>query len=110
MRAVATILERSEEDTIQDWFALVQCESSLMQVPLSHKLRCGHLHHIFGDLVLRLGRIVLLKQGNCVYRGNSAREEPSKTGLYCRDDGSRIETCKSASLTRLQKNFSQHRF
>jgi ActR/RegA family two-component response regulator len=54
VESVATILERSEEDTIQDWFALVQCESSLMQVPLSHKLRCGHLHHIFGDLVLRL--------------------------------------------------------
>jgi hypothetical protein len=54
VESVATILERAEEDTIQDWFALVQCESSLMQVPLSHKLRCGHLPHIFGDLVLRL--------------------------------------------------------
>jgi DNA-binding response OmpR family regulator len=54
VESVATILERSEEDTIEDWFALVKCESSLMKVPLSHKLRCAHLPQIFSDLVLRL--------------------------------------------------------
>jgi CheY-like chemotaxis protein len=51
---VATILERTKEDIIEDWFALVQCESSLTQVPLSHEIRCGHLPQIFSDIILRL--------------------------------------------------------
>jgi ActR/RegA family two-component response regulator len=54
VESIATILERSVEATIEDWFALVQCERSLMQVPLSHELRCGYLPQVFGDLVLRL--------------------------------------------------------
>lgn len=54
VESVATILERSKEDTIEDWFALVQCESNLMQVPLSRESRCEHLSQIFIDIALRL--------------------------------------------------------
>jgi hypothetical protein len=51
---VATILERAQGETIEDWFELVQREGDLMQVPLSHDLRCGHLPQIFRDLINRL--------------------------------------------------------
>jgi CheY-like chemotaxis protein len=54
VESVATILERGQEDTIEDWFALVQLEDSLMRVPLSRELRCEHLPQIFRDLVRRL--------------------------------------------------------
>jgi hypothetical protein len=42
VESVATILERSADATIQDWFGRVQMEESLMAVPLSQELRCFH--------------------------------------------------------------------
>ncbi len=54
VESVAAILERAGEHTIEDWFELVQCEHSLMRVPLSQELRCKHLPQIFHDLVHRL--------------------------------------------------------
>jgi CheY-like chemotaxis protein len=54
VESVATILERGQEETIEEWFELVQRESNLMQIPLSHDLRCGHLPQIFHDLIDRL--------------------------------------------------------
>ena len=54
VESVATILERSAQSTIEDWFQLVQVEERLMAVPLSYEQRCGHLPQIFRDLVYRL--------------------------------------------------------
>jgi len=54
VESVATILERSADSTIQDWFGRVQLEESLMAVPLSRELRCFHLISVFRDLVERL--------------------------------------------------------
>jgi hypothetical protein len=54
VESVATILERSVQSTIEDWFQHVQVEEKLMAVPLSYEQRCGHLPQIFRDLVYRL--------------------------------------------------------
>src|ERR1700733_2989750 len=54
VESVATILERSVQSTIEDWFQHVQVEEKLMAVPLSYEQLCGHLPQIFRDLVYRL--------------------------------------------------------
>ena len=54
VESVATILERSAQSTIEDWFQHVQVEERLMAVPLSNEQRCGHLPQVFRDLVYRL--------------------------------------------------------
>jgi CheY-like chemotaxis protein len=54
VESVATILERTQADTIEEWFQLVQREDSLMQIALSRDLRCGHLPELFRDLIHRL--------------------------------------------------------
>src|SRR5450432_1952969 len=54
VETVATILERSAFDSIQEWFKHVQQEEMLMAIPLSEGLRCDHLPQLFRDLVQRL--------------------------------------------------------
>jgi CheY-like chemotaxis protein len=54
VESVATIVERSVDSTIADWFERVQLEEGLMAVPLSRELRCFHLTSVFRDLVERL--------------------------------------------------------
>ena len=54
VESVATILERSAQSSIDDWFERVQLHERLMAVPLSYELRCGHLPQVFRDLVYRL--------------------------------------------------------
>ena len=54
VESVATILERSTDSTISDWYELVEKEESLMAVPMTFQLRSGHLPQVFQDLVLRL--------------------------------------------------------
>jgi hypothetical protein len=54
VESVATILERSAQSSIEDWFERVQQEGRLMAVPLSYEQRCGHLPEVFRDLVNRL--------------------------------------------------------
>jgi DNA-binding response OmpR family regulator len=54
VESVATILERSTQSTIQDWFARIQLDESLMAISLSEDLRCDHLRDLFRDLVARL--------------------------------------------------------
>jgi CheY-like chemotaxis protein len=54
VESVATIIERTQEDTIEEWFQLVQREDGLMQIALSRDLRCGHLPTLFLDLIHRL--------------------------------------------------------
>jgi len=54
VESVATILERSAQSSIDDWFGRVQLQERLMAVPLSYEQRCGHLPQVFRDLVYRL--------------------------------------------------------
>jgi DNA-binding response OmpR family regulator len=54
VESVATILERSTESSIQDWFERVQLEGDLMAIALSEEVRCAHLPQVFRDLVHRL--------------------------------------------------------
>lgn len=54
VESVAMILERSVENIIEDWYKQIQTEPSLMAVPMTRELRCGHLPKLFRDLVHRL--------------------------------------------------------
>jgi ActR/RegA family two-component response regulator len=54
VESVATILERSSDSTISDWYELVEKEESLMAIPMTFQLRSGHLPQVIRDLVLRL--------------------------------------------------------
>ncbi len=54
VETVATILERTSETTIADWFALVETDEKVMAVPLSYEQRTCHLPQLFVDLVYRL--------------------------------------------------------
>jgi DNA-binding response OmpR family regulator len=54
VETVATILERTTETTIANWFALVETDEKVMAVPLSYEHRTCHLPQLFVDLVHRL--------------------------------------------------------
>jgi CheY-like chemotaxis protein len=54
VESVATILERTAENTIEDWFRDVEAEEKLRSVLLPFSLRCAHLPELFRDLVTRL--------------------------------------------------------
>jgi YesN/AraC family two-component response regulator len=54
IETVATILERTANSTIKDWFEHIQGDEKVMAVPLTYKQRTGHLPQVLRDLVLRL--------------------------------------------------------
>ena len=54
VESVATILERTTESTIQDWFAHVQNDEAVMSVAMTFDQRTSHLPQLFLDLVHRL--------------------------------------------------------
>jgi len=54
VESVATILERTAQNSIDLWYASVLREPKLIAVPLTFELRCGHLPQVFRDLVMRL--------------------------------------------------------
>ena len=54
VETLATILERTTEDSIDDWYAAVQQDDMLMEVPLTREARCRHLPQLFRDLGRRL--------------------------------------------------------
>jgi CheY-like chemotaxis protein len=54
IETVATILERSAPQCIEEWFDQVQADSELMKVHLTREERCSHLPQVFRDLVGRL--------------------------------------------------------
>lgn len=54
VETVATILERTTEVTIKDWFDHVQKDEKVMAVPLTYEQRTGHLPQVLRDLVHRL--------------------------------------------------------
>jgi DNA-binding response OmpR family regulator len=54
VETVATILERSTQQCIEDWFDQVRVDSDLTKVHLTREERCSHLPQVFRDLVERL--------------------------------------------------------
>jgi YesN/AraC family two-component response regulator len=54
VETVATILERSIESTIQDWYKHIQKDEKVMAVALTYEQRTGHLPQVLRDLVRRL--------------------------------------------------------
>jgi DNA-binding response OmpR family regulator len=54
IETLATILERTTEAGIADWYELVEKEDTLMAIPLSREARCKHLPQLFSDLAVRL--------------------------------------------------------
>jgi DNA-binding response OmpR family regulator len=54
VETIATILERSATECIDDWFQQVQVDDKLKKVPLTRQQRIGHLPQVFRDLVARL--------------------------------------------------------
>ena len=54
VETLATILERTTEVGIADWYDEVEKEDTLMAVPLSREARCRHLPQLFRDLGRRL--------------------------------------------------------
>jgi DNA-binding response OmpR family regulator len=54
VETVATILERTTDATIKDWFEHIQQDELVMAVPLSYSQRTSHLPQLFRDLVHRL--------------------------------------------------------
>jgi DNA-binding response OmpR family regulator len=54
VETVATILDRSTQQCIEEWFVQVQADSELTKVHLTREERCSHLPQVFRDLVGRL--------------------------------------------------------
>src|SRR5580692_8894202 len=54
IETVAEILERTIDSTIQEWFERIQTDATLMSVPMSRELRCGHLPLFFREIIARL--------------------------------------------------------
>src|SRR5580658_1553066 len=54
IETLATILERTTEAGIADWYEGVEKEDTLMAIPLSREDRCKHLPQLFCDLADRL--------------------------------------------------------
>src|SRR5271154_3259903 len=42
IETVAEILERTTDSTIQEWYERIQTDETLMSIPMSRELRCGH--------------------------------------------------------------------
>jgi DNA-binding response OmpR family regulator len=54
VETIATILERTSEVTIKDWFEHIQTDKKVMSVPLTYEQRTSHLPQLFRELVHRL--------------------------------------------------------
>jgi CheY-like chemotaxis protein len=60
VETLATILERTTEAGINDWYEEVEKEDSLMTIPLTREARCKHLPQLFLDLGRRLQALMPL--------------------------------------------------
>jgi CheY-like chemotaxis protein len=54
IETLATIIERTAADSIDDWYAEVETDDVLMAIPMSREARCRHLPQLFRDLGTRL--------------------------------------------------------
>ena len=64
VETLATILERTTDEIIGDWYTEVKKEEEIMSVPLSREARCQHLPKLFLDLGRRLQAFVPLGSKN----------------------------------------------
>ncbi len=107
VESVATILERAEEETVEDWFSLVQRERNLTNIPLSQELRCAHLPQIFRDLVGRLrSHRALGSTGSAsiaAVRHGKDRLEQGYTAAMMVQESRILQVC---IFNRLQKNLA----
>jgi CheY-like chemotaxis protein len=103
VESVADIMERTAESSIDDWFASILEEETVMAVELSRELRCAHLPQLFRDLVLRLKTFMPL--GTKEIRSDAAR----KHGLLRRHDGRRIAHPAGHHLPDAPEEPAQHR-
>lgn len=60
VETLATILERTTKDSIDDWYKEVEKEDSIMAVSLNREARCKHLPQLFLDLGRRLQALMPL--------------------------------------------------
>src|SRR5277367_4356317 len=51
---LASLLERTTESIIQEWFARIERDPSVMSIPMSCEQRCRHLPLLFQELIARL--------------------------------------------------------
>jgi hypothetical protein len=54
IESVATILDRTSQATVQEWYERIQTVRELMSIPMSYEQRTGHLPQVFHDLASRL--------------------------------------------------------
>ncbi len=54
VESLGTILQRTTQASIDDWYEGVQAEDVLKAVPLTREARCRHLPQLFADLATRL--------------------------------------------------------
>jgi YesN/AraC family two-component response regulator len=54
VETVATILERTTDITVKDWYEHIQQDEKVMTVPLTYEQRTSHLPQLFVELVARL--------------------------------------------------------
>jgi CheY-like chemotaxis protein len=54
IETLATILERTTQEGMDDWYALVEKEDDLIAIHISREARCQHLPQLFLDLAKRL--------------------------------------------------------
>jgi DNA-binding response OmpR family regulator len=55
VESVATILERTTEVTIKDWFGHIQMDEKVKAVPLTYEQRTCHLPQVRDDAILTFG-------------------------------------------------------
>jgi hypothetical protein len=72
VESIAAILVRSSQSTIDQWYARIEADETIMSLPLTREQRCAHLPQLFRDLVHRL---VAAKQlGTKELRSEGARQ------------------------------------
>jgi DNA-binding response OmpR family regulator len=107
VESVATILERSVEETIKDWFQQAQREESIMAVRLSEEERCEHLPQLFRDLVHRLRSFKSLGTkelvSNAASEHGALRYSQGYTGSMMVEESRLLQVCIFRTL---QKNLA----
>ena len=81
VETLATILERTTQESMDLWYAGVEKEEMLWSIPLSRESRCQHLSQLFLDLAKRLHTVQPL--GSKELRSESA----SRHGLDRKQQG-----------------------
>ena len=87
VETLATILERTTQESIENWYAGVEKEKVLMAVDLSRESRCQHLPQLFLDLAKPCTRSNHSAAKSSIGFGKPSRAGPKTARLYRRHDG-----------------------